>query len=349
MKAAVYYGKGDIRVESSFPIPSIGPSEVLVKVMACGVCGTDLHIFSGAKGATDCNPPVILGHEFSGIVEKVGSQVTRVQPGQRVTIDPNISCGACDHCRNGQPHFCDAMAATGVNYNGGFAEYCKVLERQLFVIPDHVPFEVAAMCEPVACCLHGIDLCGIQAGDIVMIIGGGTIGMIMLQLAQMSGASRTILLEPNKNKFDLAKKLGADLVLDPFHDDVSAALREHGMNNIRVVIECVGASGSVKNAIDYAGKAATVMIFGLTGPDDSVAFKPFEAFKKELTIKTSFVNPNTQGRARDIITSGKLNLKDLIADHVKLDNIEDAFNPGFSKGKIVIRPWQDDQDSSSDK
>ena len=338
MKAAIYYGKGDIRVESSFPSPQIGPWEVLVKVMACGVCGTDLHIFSGAKGATDCDPPVILGHEFSGIVEKVGSQVTRVQPGQRVTIDPNISCGACDHCRNGQPHFCDAMAATGVNYNGGFAEYCKVLERQLFVVPDHVPFEVAAMCEPVACCLHGIDLCGIKAGDTVMIIGGGTIGMIMLQLAQLSGACRIVMLEPNKSRFELARKLGADLVIDPFSENVSDLLHEHGMGNIRVVIECVGAPGTVKSAIEYAGKAATVMIFGLTGPDDSIPYKPFEAFKKELTIKTSFVNPNTQGRARDIITSGKLNIVDLISDYVKLDHIEDAFKPGPRNGKFIVIP-----------
>ena len=194
------------------------------------------------------------------------------------------------------------------------------------------------MCEPVACCLHGIDLCGIQAGDAVMIIGGGTIGMIMLQLAQMSGASRTVMLEPNKSRFELAKKLGADLVLDPFNDDVSAALHDHGMNNIRVVIECVGAPGTVKSAIEYAGKAATVMIFGLTGPDDSVPYQPFEAFKKELTIKTSFVNPNTQGRARDIITSGKLNLSDLITDYVKLDNIEDAFKPGPRNGKFIVLP-----------
>ena len=338
MNAMVYHGPGQ-KAWESVPTPTLlQPTDAIIRITKTTICGTDLHIFSGAKGATDCDPPVILGHEFSGIVEKVGSQVTRVQPGQRVTIDPNISCGACDHCRNGQPHFCDAMAATGVNYNGGFAEYCKVLERQLFVVPDHVPFEVAAMCEPVACCLHGIDLCGINAGDTVMIIGGGTIGMIMLQLAQLSGACRIVMLEPNKSRFELARKLGADLVIDPFSENVSALLHEHGMDNIRVVIECVGAPGTVKSAIEYAGKAATVMIFGLTGPDDSIPYKPFEAFKKELTIKTSFVNPNTQGRARDIITSGKLNIIDLISDYVKLDHIGDAFKPGPRNGKYIVIP-----------
>lgn len=336
MKAAVFYGKGNISVEANYPIPELKSDEVLVKVQACGVCGTDLHIFSGAKGATECNPPVILGHEFSGIVEQIGDRVTRVAPGQHVTVDPNISCGACDQCRKGNPHFCMDMVATGVNFDGGFAEYCVVLERQLFIIPDDTPFEVAAMCEPVACCLHGIDLCDIDAGDNVMIIGGGTIGMIMLQLAQMSGASKIVLLEPNHKRFELARKLGADLVLDPQTSGIRETLNAHGFSDIRIVIECVGKAASVENAFQYAGKGATVMIFGLTGPEDSVPYKPFEAFKKELTVKTSFVNPNTQGRARDIIASGRLNLIDLISDYVQLDNINDAFLPGIRNGKTVI-------------
>ncbi len=141
MKAAVFYGKGDIRLDPDYPTPVPGDGEVLIRVKACGVCGTDLHIFSGAQGATDCNPPVILGHELSGIVTSVGSAVTRVKPGDHVTVNPNISCEACAQCRRGNPHFCDNMTATGVNHDGGFAEYCKVLEKQVFVIPDSVPFE----------------------------------------------------------------------------------------------------------------------------------------------------------------------------------------------------------------
>ena len=162
MKAAVFYGKGDIRVDEHYPMPEVGPESVLIQVKACGVCGTDVHIYGGAQGATECNPPVILGHEFSGVVTQVGSAVTRVKVGDHVTVNPNISCDACDQCRRGNPHFCDSMAATGVNYDGGFAEYCAVLERQVFKGPDSVPFEEAALCEPVACALHGIDLCGIK-------------------------------------------------------------------------------------------------------------------------------------------------------------------------------------------
>ncbi len=338
MKAAVFYGKGDIRVEKDFPMPQVGADEVLIRVKACGVCGTDLHIFSGAQGATECEPPVILGHEFSGEVVKVGPSVTRIHVGQHVTVDPNIACEACDQCRRGNPHFCDRMAATGINFNGGFAEYCVVLEKQVYALPDSVPFEEAAMCEPVSCCLHGIDLSEIKVGDTVMIIGGGTIGMIMLQLAQISGATRTVLLETNESRLPLAKRLGADLALNPATTDVATELKKAGLEDIRVVIECVGRPETVTNAISFAGKAATVMIFGLTDPECAIPYKPFEAFKKELTIKTSFVNPHTQGRAAEIITSGRLNLRDLISDRIALSDIAEAFKPGPRKGKCVILP-----------
>lgn len=338
MKAAVFHGKGDIRVDANYPKPVPKANEVLIRVKACGVCGTDVHIHAGAQGATDCNPPVILGHEFAGVVEAVGADVTRIKAGDHVTVNPNISCEACEQCRMGNPHFCDTMTATGVNNDGGFAEYCVVLEKQAHVIPDSVPFEEAAMCEPVACCLHGIDLTQIKCGDTVMIVGGGTIGMIMLQLAQLSGAVRAVLLEVNENRFELAKKLGAELCLNPLKDDVPAELKKHGFDDIRVVIECAGRPETVQYAIEYAGKAATVMIFSLTDPDCAIPFMPFAAFKKELTLKTSFVNPNTQGRAAQIITSGRLNLHDFISDRVALDDINEAFKPGMRNGKTVIIP-----------
>jgi len=338
MEAAVFYGKGDIRYDDAYPMPEVKDNEVLIRVKACGVCGTDLHIFAGAQGATQCNPPVILGHEFSGIVEAVGAAVTRVSVGRHVTVNPNISCEACTYCRRGDPHFCEEMSATGINHDGGFAQYCAVLEKQVHVLPDHVSFEEGAMCEPISCCLHGIDLAGIRCGDTVMIIGGGTIGMIMLQLARMGGAATTILLETNEKRFALARALGADHVLNPIKDDVQAALQTICRGDVRVVIECVGRAETVENAIAYAGKAATVLIFGLTDPDCAIPYQPFAAFKKELTIKTSYVNPNTQGRAADIIASGRLNLADLISDRVALKDAAKAFAPGPRNGKTIILP-----------
>ena len=338
MKAAVFYGKGDIRIDPHYPTPEIKPGEVLIKVKACGVCGTDLHIYAGAEGATQCNPPVVLGHEFSGVVEKTGSDVTRVKVGQHVTVNPNISCESCDQCRRGNPHFCDVMVATGVNYDGGFAQYCTALEKQVFIVPDSVPFEEAALCEPVSCCLHGIDLCGIQCGDTVMIVGGGTIGLIMLQLAQMRGAVRTVLLEPNETRLSLARELGADLALNPLKDDVPAQLETNGYHDIQVVIECAGLPETVESAVRYAGNAATVMVFSLTDPKASIPYYPFDAFRKELTLKTSFVNPNTQGRAAAIIASGRLRLAPLIGDRIPLDDIADAFKPAQRKGKTIVIP-----------
>ena len=151
-RAARFWEKGRLTVED-IPIREPGAHEVLIRVRYCGVCGTDVHIHAGAQGATDCNPPVILGHEFAGEVVEIGSAVTRIKVGDHITVNPNISCEACDACRRGDVHFCDTMTATGVNHDGGFAEYCVVLEKQCHVIPDSVPFEEAAMCEPVACCL----------------------------------------------------------------------------------------------------------------------------------------------------------------------------------------------------
>ncbi len=337
MKAAVFYGKNDIRIENT-PPRSPKEDEVMIQVKACGVCGTDMHIYSGAQGATECNPPVILGHEFSGVVCEVGENVTRVKVGDHVTVDPSIMCEKCDSCKTGSPHFCEEYIATGVNLDGGFAEYCTVLEKQVFKLKDSVSFEEGAMCEPVGCCLHGIDLAGIKTGDTVMVIGGGTIGMIMLQLAKISGAASIVLLEPVEEKRQLGIKLGADVVIDPLSEEVESILARSDIHKINVTIECVGRRETMMDAIRYVGKGGTVMMFGLTEPDCEIPLKPFEVFKKEITVKASYVNPYTHGRAANILGSGKLRLKELISDIIPLDNINQAFEIKGHKGKIIIQP-----------
>jgi L-iditol 2-dehydrogenase len=337
MKAAVFYGKHDVRVEEH-PIAEPTYGEVQIRVKAAGVCGTDLHIYEGAKGATECNPPVVLGHEFSGIVEKVGEGVSSVKPGDHVTVDPNIACHSCHYCRNGKPHLCSHLTATGVNFDGGFAELCNVLERQVFLLPEHMPFEVTAMCEPVGCCLHGIDLANIQVGDTVMIIGGGPIGLIMMQLAQMAGASKMIVVEPVAQKRALAAKLGADIVIDPTNEKVEDVLQKNGIFDVGVVIECVGRKETMMNAIDYAGRGGKALLFGLTPPDCEIPFMPFKAFQKELTVTASFTNQFTHGRAVELVSSGRLHLNDLISDVFSLDEIQKAFDMKVRVGKIIIRP-----------
>lgn len=180
-------------------IPELKDNEVLIRNKACGVCGTDVHIYHGEAGSAEVTPPVVLGHEFAGIVEKVGPKVKNLKPGDHVAMDPNMYCGECMPCRMGKKQNCENLFALGVNVNGGFAEVCVAPESQCFKIDEDIPFTEAAMAEPLACVMHGIDLAHIQPGQSVLVIGGGTIGLLMVQMARLSGASTVILSEPVEN------------------------------------------------------------------------------------------------------------------------------------------------------
>ena len=279
MKSAVFYGKHDLRV-MEHDMPEVGAHDVLIQVKACGVCGTDVHIYEGDKGAAEVTPPTILGHEFAGVIAQVGSEVSGYKAGDRVCIDPNCYCGACEPCRNGVVHYCEHMIGYGTTVNGGFAQYCAVNERQVYKLGENTSFEQGAMAEPVACCLHGLDLCEIRPGHQVVVIGGGMIGLLMLQLAKLAGAAKVALLEPVEGKREVAKKLGADVCIDPIHEDVKAVLAQEKMTWINTVIECVGRPSTIEQAIDIAGNKAVVMMFGLTKPDETIAVKPFQIFQK---------------------------------------------------------------------
>ncbi len=339
MKSAVFYGKHDMRVEES-PMPKVGAEDVLIQVKACGICGTDVHIYEGDKGAAEVTPPTILGHEFSGVVAEVGSAVTNVKVGDRVCIDPNCYCGTCDFCRNGIAHYCTDMIGYGTTVNGGFAEYCSVNQRQVYKLGDHTTFEQGAMTEPVACCLHGMDMCNIHPGSSVVIIGGGMIGLLMLQLARLAGAARTALLEPVASKREVAKKLGADICIDPIRDNVKAALASAGMTWVNTVIECVGRTSTIEQAIDIVGNKGTVMMFGLTKPDDTISLKPFEVFQKEIELKASYINPYTQKRALELIDSGRLDVSSMVYAVESLDNLAEILaKPELrANGKYIISP-----------
>lgn len=339
MKSAVFYGKHDLRVEEH-EMPKVGPKDVLIQVKACGVCGTDVHIYEGDKGAAEVTPPTILGHEFSGVIAEVGSEVTNYKAGDRVCIDPNCYCGACEPCRNGVVHYCEHMIGYGTTVNGGFAEYCAVNERQVYKLGDNTSFEQGAMTEPVACCLHGMDMCEIRPGHQVVVIGGGMIGLLMLQLSRLAGGAKVALLEPVESKREVGKKLGADICIDPIHEDVKARLKEEGMTWVNTVIECVGRPSTIEQAIDIAGNKAVVMMFGLTKPDETISVKPFEIFRKELVLKASYINPYTQKRALDLIDSGRLDVSSMVYEVADLDELADILsNPELrAKGKYIISP-----------
>jgi len=337
MKALVYMGKQNLVVKD-VPIPEIAENDVLIKLKYCGVCGTDMHIYNGEGGSYEVTPPLIMGHEFSGIVEKVGSKVSKVKAGDLVTVDPNDMCGNCYYCNNAMEQFCTNNIGIGTTVDGGFAEYCTVCDTQVFKYKEGIDAATAAMTEPVSCCIHGIMLCDIKPGDEVLVIGGGPIGLIMLQLAKLAGAGKLILSEPIAEKRALAKKMGADLTINPLEEDAAAILKAN-CKNLNTVIECVGSVHTIQNAIDWAGKGATIMMFGLTGPAAELKISPDVFFKKEIKLTSSFINPYTFERAISFLESGKLNVKDLITDIVDLeDSIQVFEDKKYRKsGKVLIK------------
>lgn len=339
MKAAVFYGYHDLRVEERKLTPP-APGEVRIRVKACGVCGTDVHIYEGDQGSVSVLPPLIIGHEFAGIVDEVGAGVSTLRPGDHVCADPNIVCGGCDPCREGNTNFCENIVGVGTMADGGFAEFCTLPERAFYSY-SNLDFVQAAMCEPLACCLHGTDLAGIRPGSHVLIIGGGAIGLIMVQLARLCGAAGVALLEPDKAKRALGRTLGADAALNPLCENVPDALVRLGLRRIDVTIECVGLPETMRNAVEYTSKGGTVLWFGLTKPGVTIAVYPFDdIFRKELTIKGSFINPKTQKRAISLLEARRVDVTSLIGACLPLDEINRAFTePGLrSRGKVVILP-----------
>lgn len=339
MKAAVFYKKNDLRIEN-IDIPKVKSDEVLVKVMACGICGTDIHIYEGDEGAAKTPPHTVLGHEFSGVVVEVGSSVKDVKVGDRVCVDPNKLCGSCYYCKSAIGHFCENMTGIGTTVNGGFEEYVSVAVSQVYKISDTTSFYEAAMTEPVSCCMHGIDLCNIKNDDTVLVIGCGMIGLIMIQLAKNSGASKVIATDIDSKKCELAKKLGADIAINSKEEDVKKVLESKNINRVTKVIECVGMTETMEEAIHLAGKKSIVMFFGLTKPNDEMRLKPFEIFKKEIEIKASYINPYTQQRAIEMIDSKRIDVSSMIYKIASLDELPQilADKALRSKGKFIIDP-----------
>lgn len=322
-------------------LPEPGEGQVLVKVCACGVCGTDVHIYHGGKGSADVTPPVILGHEFSGRIVKLGSGVTGLEEGQLITVDPNIYCGKCRPCRQGQKQMCHHMKAVGVNMDGGFADYCLVPYAQCVPVPEGTDPEVAALAEPLACCLHGIDRAGIRPGENVLVIGGGTIGQIMLQLARLAGAAKVVLSEPVAARRELAVRLGADAAIDPIHENLNQRLSELlSKDGADVVIECVGSPRTSGQAIDAAAGCGRVLLFGVPDPESVLETKMYPIFQKELTIMGSFVNPDTHSRAVALLSSGRMKLKELITNRFPVSQLENAIQMQVSAEsiKVLVKP-----------
>lgn len=312
----MFAGPGRIALERrSAPRP--GPSEVLIEVRACGVCGTDVHILDGQYPAS---PHIALGHEYAGLVVEVGAGVTGLAADDRVAVDPNIPCGGCPACRRGDVHLCDGLQALGVTRDGGFAQLCRVPATQAYRLPDDLGFEVGALAEPLSCCLHGLDLAGIRPGDRVAILGAGPIGLLMTQLARGAGAAVVVVTDLVPERRRLARELGADVALDPGAGTLSDALP----GGADVVLECVGAPATAAQALDLARRGGTVVWFGVTPPGAAVPVEPYTVYRKELTVRGAFVNPRTFGRAITLLAQRRVRTEPLVSHRFGLAAVSEA-------------------------
>jgi len=321
MLAAVYNGVNQLDL-LEHSIRQLKGGEVLIKVSYCGVCGTDHHIISGKAPA---KIPVILGHEFSGVIVDKADNVNEIQIGDKVAVDPNIFCGKCKYCRKAMVHFCENHHALGVTLDGGFAEYAVVPSSQIYSLPNEFDLSLAAFAEPLSCCLRGIKQADIKPGDTVAIIGGGAIGLMMIQLVKLSGAAKVILVEPIESRKKIGLKLGADIAFSPDDKNLVKSILDYTDGGTDVAIECVGKKETVELSVNLVSKGGCIVIFGLASKNETIELNLHELFQKEIKIHNSFLNPFTFDAAVKLLVSGKINLNDIPTSKVQLKNIIDIF------------------------
>jgi 2-desacetyl-2-hydroxyethyl bacteriochlorophyllide A dehydrogenase len=317
--------------------PSPAQDEVLVEVAACGICGTDRSIY---RGEYPIGFPIVLGHEYAGTVVGVGSKVETLKVGDRVTVDPNVTCGTCPPCRHGRTHLCTRLSPLGIIRPGGYAQYSAVPERNAYVLTDHVSFAEAAAIEPLACCVRGIDQAQIELGSTVTILGAGPIGCLLLQLAQLRGAATVLVSEPNPSRREIATTLGATVVPGGPEEFRARVLEQTEGLGADVVIEAAGRRVTGELALGLVRRGGIVLWFGTCDPKDMIAISPYWVNENEITIKGSFNNPFTHAPALAMVTAGHVRLAPLLTDRVALTDLERALDlRNFPEaGKILVDP-----------
>ncbi len=321
MKALMLKAIGDLAL-MDVPVASVGPRDVKIRVAECGLCGTDHSVYAGTL-VLPGSFPFYMGHELSGIVEEVGPEVKDIAPGQLVVTNPVRYCGDCYRCRNGQQHYCERLFELW-RPNGGFSEYVVADRQQVFAVPDGMKPDIAAFAEPVSVCIHCIDMAGIKPGMTVAITGAGPIGLILMQLARLSGASLIFVTEPVASKRKLAQKLGADVVIDPTKEDViGKGFEATGYKGFDVVIEASGNATAANQALGITGMKSTLFFFAVYPADFTIPISPFIMYTKEMTIKAVFFSPYSFPRAINML--GKLDLLSLISHRFKLADAHKAF------------------------
>lgn len=323
MKALRLHAVHDLRLTET-PEPEPGPGEVLVRVDACGICGTDRHLFHGEFPST---PPVTLGHEFCGIVTATGPGVD-LPAGTRVTCDPNDACMTCPNCLRGRTNLCQRNSVTGITRDGGFAPWAVFPARKAVILPTELHPHHGAFAEPLACTLHGLDMGAPRPGERVTILGGGVIGLLALQLARNAGAE-TLLVTRHADKRRLAERLGATATAA----DTGAA-RAHWPHGADLTLECAGVPETVESAQYLTAAGGRIVVLGVLAKGQKVQIEPFDLLFREVQLLHSFINPFTQTRAAAMIASGAVDVAPLISRTLPLSEAAEAIEHPARPGEV---------------
>ena len=321
MKSLVVEKPGFVRLDD-LQTPECGPRDVLIRVQASGICGTDVHIYRGEYLGSY---PIVPGHEASGVVDACGTDVTSFRVGDPVAFEPNISCGVCKACLNNRQNFCERWQGIGVTRPGSMAEYVLVPESNVFAATGLSP-EIACFMEPLSCVLHGIQKARIKLGDRILILGAGPIGILLLKTAALQGVSSTTVLERNPSRISLAESAGADLLAGNV-DDLKS-------DSYDVVIDATGSVEVLEHAIEYVRFGGTMLFFGVAPTGATMSIEPFLVFRKGLTIVSSYTSLRNSYQAIDLLRKRAITVDDLISHRLPLGE--------FVRGVELIESGADD-------
>ena len=332
MRAVVIDAPGRIRVDN-VPDPTPRPDEVLVRVDACGICGTDLHIIDGDSPLA--RYPVIPGHEFAGEVVALGYDIAQsngngeanITVGSRVAIDPNLYCGHCDFCRTGHENLCLNYAALGVTTNGAIAQCVAVPMSSAYLLPDTMSLREGALIEPVSCAVHGMHSLNPRSGDTFLIVGAGTMGLLLLQLALRGGASRVAMVDVNMQRLASAEELGATRT----YKDIERALADESPG-FNCVIDATGVPAVIENAFMAVKRGGKFMVFGVASNEARISLSPFRIYNDEITIVGSMAILFSFQAALDLISSGVINTQAMLTEALPLQD--------FSRALEMVRKGQ---------
>jgi len=337
MKACTMESPGRITI-GEVPDPRPTFDEVIVSVAACGVCGTDVHIYNGEMDYVEY--PLIPGHEIVGIIEQTGEGVVNLRPGMRVTLDPNIPCMECHFCRKLKFNHCLHWQGVGVSRDGGFAEKVTVPARVVYDIAD-MPFDIAAFIEPLSCVVYGLQRVQPSIGDRVLIFGGGPIGLLLMQAFRRAGAAEVVVTDLQQDRLDLAQKLGAERTILADADQADKLLSDAPLG-YDIVVDATGVPTVTTKCFDYVTKGGKVLLFGVCPDDATIPFSPYDLFHRDLTVYGSFALNMTFSPTIELLRRGAIDVRPLISHHFPLDEVGRALDIARTHSepamKMLIEP-----------